>query len=835
MRSIYLIIMVFFLSFSEGFSQHNSLGKQKLNDDWEFVRIDITRNHYGDGEQGVQNGSDWHSQFNIERNEDEKVHELTLSDSLIYAEHQWLNTQEWRHVSLPHTAKIEPYTVVVPWEGIAYYRKKINLKKSKNTFLKLEGAMQLTDVWVDKVHVLQHVGGYTPFSVNLNQTDDKQEVEVLVRVDNRDHPLIPPGKPIENLDFCYYSGIYRDVFLIEKEDLYITDAVAANKIAGGGVFVTFPEVEKNKAEIDVKVNLANKSIYRKSFDLIYKFIERKTGNEVYNRKISQNLGSNQEGDFFHNFNIKEPNLWSPETPYLYDLVIEVHSNGNIVDTNATTIGLRKIEITRENGFVINNQPLRLVGTNRHMDYPYVGNALPENATYRDIFLIKEAGFNTVRLGHYPQDPVVYEVCNELGLLVINPMPGWQYYNKDQRFIDATYQDIRDMIRRDRNHPSIIMWETILNEAWPPKDWKDGAQKVAHEEYPYKGCFTSGDMYGYEGWDILYNDWKEDITRPSHGEKPGFIREYGDYEFGGHFSTTRKTREDDQEGLLQNAWNFWWSHNRYRKQYPATIGDANWSMYDYNRGCCENVCNSGIAELNRLPKFSYYFFRSQIDIGTKLPSGEMPPMLFVANWWNKPLKEDKLIIFSNVEEVAILLDGKEIKRQLPDAGDDSEYEKGEFTRLNGGLSFNGGNSSTLKHPPFTFNNIHFSEGKLEAVGYVNNQEITRSAISTPSSPHALTIHIEEYGRKISNNDLVFVHIQVNDSEHNLCTNTSEEVVIEVNGGLELMSPKTITAHAGIAVALLKIPSHFNEGVLKVNLKRNKSVNNELKIEMSKPIR
>lgn len=241
-----------------------------------------------------------------------------------------------------------------------------------------------------------------------------------------------------------------------------------------------------------------------------------------------------------------------------------------------------------------------------MEYPYVGNAISDQAQYRDMYQIRSNGFNIVRLGHYPQATAALDACDELGLLAIEPIPGWQFFNKNPLFISLTHRDVRDMIRRDRNHPSIVMWETTLNESWPPAEWKEGVVKIAHEELPGDQCFTSGDSYGYKGFDVCYNDWEEGFKRPNNSGKPGFIREYYDYEFGGHYSTTRIRRGDGEKAQLQNAWNAQWSHNRYRIYYPKTMGDAVWSMYDYNRGCCDNICYSGVADIFRLPKFSLSF-------------------------------------------------------------------------------------------------------------------------------------------------------------------------------------------------------------------------------------
>ena len=184
----------------------------------------------------------------------------------------------------------------------------------------------------------------------------------------------------------------------------------------------------------------------------------------------------------------------------------------------------------------------------------------------------------------PRFPAENYLNRELGLLAFEAVPGWQFYNSDSIFINLTYDNIRDMIRRDRNHPCIAWWETILNESVPPTSWKLGAIKAAKEEYPGDQCFTAGDQCFAkwkeqdDSYDISYNDFGSGYTRANNTKKPGFIREYYDYEFGGHYSTTRIRRGDGQAALLQNVWNAQWSHNRYRKQYPWTMGDAIFSMF-----------------------------------------------------------------------------------------------------------------------------------------------------------------------------------------------------------------------------------------------------------------
>ena len=449
-------------------------------------------------------------------------------------------------------------------------------------------------------------------------------------------------------------------------------------------------------------------------------------------------------------------------------------------------------MTREKGFVINDKPLKLEGSNRHQEYPYVGNAISDQAQYRDMYQIRDNGFNTVRLGHYPQDPSVLEACDELGLLVIEPIPGWQFFNKAQGFVDHTYKDIRDLIRRDRNHPSVIMWETTLNESWPPKSWKDQAVRIAHEEFPGDQCYTSGDTYGYDGFDVCYNDWKEGYNRPNTTSKPGFIREYYDYEFGGHYSTTRVTRGDGDYALMQNAWNAQWSYNRYRAYYPWTIGGAVWSMYDYNRGCCDNICYSGLADLFRLPKFGLLYFRTQMKEGTFTPAGPMTYEVFINSHWLEG-SSDTLQVYGNVDEVKLQLNGRVIARQYPDdKPSTSEYVSRP----------DGGNAENIDFPPFTFFNVNWERGELKAIGYKDGKTVAEHVVRTPGAVEAMDITYFESGVSASCRDLLIVYVNLKDLQGTGCFGeNNREVKLEVLQGGELRGPATIKAEAGVASFLV----------------------------------
>lgn len=767
----------------------------KINTDWEFQRLKKEQKQIEIKNQG----SDWSSQFNIQHVEAQNQ-ALAVHPDTLKQEFNQLSMGNWEKINLPHTPFVEPLVVLHQWQGICYYRKILNVSKKeidKQLWLEFEGAMHLADVWVNGQHLIQHSGGYTPFVVDVTgMLHADRGNEILVRLDNRNNPLIPPGKPLETLDFCYYGGLYRDVNLIVKHPVHITHPIMANEVAGGGIFVTYPYVSKQEAEIKVKTQVSNKVGTQRHLTIrhtLYEWSKKKgRGKKVALVESPLVLAAGTTQHHTQQFTVNNPKLWYPDSPALYVLRTEVMDGRKVTDCEDTRIGIRRIEMTREKGFVINDKPLKLKGSNRHQEYPYVGNAISDQAQYRDMYQIRDNGFNTVRLGHYPQDPSVLEACDELGLLVIEPIPGWQFFNKAQGFVDHTYKDIRDLIRRDRNHPSVIMWETTLNESWPPKSWKDQAVRIAHEEFPGDQCYTSGDTYGYDGFDVCYNDWREGYNRPNTTSKPGFIREYYDYEFGGHYSTTRVTRGDGDYALMQNAWNAQWSHNRYRAYYPWTIGGAVWSMYDYNRGCCDNICYSGLADLFRLPKFGLLYFRTQMKEGTFTPAGPMTYEVFINSHWLEG-SSDTLQVYGNVDEVKLQLNGRVIARQYPDdKPSTSEYVSRP----------DGGNAENIDFPPFTFFNVNWERGELKAIGYKDGKAVAEHVVRTPGAVEAMDITYFESGVSASCRDLLIVYVNLKDLQGTGCFGeNNREVKLEVLQGGELRGPATIKAEAGVASFLV----------------------------------
>jgi beta-galactosidase len=815
MKQSFLLILLSFL-FQFVFAQTSSKKILDFDHGWELYRIEDTA-HF-QNQAVIRKGTTFASQFNYDviakRNQSaDSIVNAEITEALqgYKTEYPKIATLKWEKVALPCPARYEEK--LNPGKdqfvGICYYRKKFVIPadiKNKLLSIKFDGAMQVASVWVNGKFVMQHQGGYLPFSVPLKDT--KPENEIIVRLDNRDNPNTPPGKPLAKLGFLYWSGIYRDAWLIADNSIHITDPVESNTVAGGGIFVRYENVSDCSATILIKTEIENSLSQSTGGIKVKQTILDKNGKSI--QQINSNpfsLKEKTKKEAEQNIVLKNPRLWSPDNPYLYQLITEVWLKGNLVDKKTTPIGIRTLSYSRWEGFKLNGKPLRIVGTNRHQDHPFIGNALSDNEQYRDLKRIKEAGMNFVRLAHYPNDPSVYDICDSLGIMVADPIPGWQFFNNNILFKERVFRDIRQMIRRDRNHSCVIMWEASLNESYPPDSFRIRSSYIAHEEYPGNQCFTSGDIYGSikTAWDVPYNGWEDPFGRPQdvQPERPGFVREYGDYEFGGSESTTRVNRSNGEKDLLANSWNFQWEHNLLRgpEYYPWTIGDANWAFFDGFEAPDTTTSDWGVMDVYRIPKFSYYFFRSQMDNDLKINGADNKPMIFIANWWAPRDTTTKVIVYSNCDEVALYINNKLIKKQKPDNGPDSPY--GDWEK--GGNSFDGGNSRHLQHPPFTFTDIKFEKGELKAVGYIRNKVADSTVRRTPEQPDSLHIEVNFVGKPLISDgaDVVFVYVSVTDKNGTVnVLDNSTQVQLEVSGAATIVSPAISKVRGGIASFLIR---------------------------------
>ena len=238
--------------------------------------------------------------------------------------------------------------------------------------------------------------------------------------------------------FAYHGGIYRDVWMIVKSPVAITDAVEANRVAGGGVFVHFDKVSDKSAEVIVNTDVANngdksRKVYVETslIDPEGKLIQKSSASAI-------TLKPGHTKTVMQTFHVKNPQLWSPDSPTLYRIESRVKDGKETVDGGETRVGIRYFEFDGDKGFILNGKPFgQLVGANRHQDFAYVGNAVPNSQQWRDAKRLRDAGCRIIRVAHYPQDPSFMDACDELGMFVIVATPGWQFWNKDPKFAEKS--------------------------------------------------------------------------------------------------------------------------------------------------------------------------------------------------------------------------------------------------------------------------------------------------------------------------------------------------------------------------------------------------------------
>jgi beta-galactosidase len=698
--------------------------------------------------------------------------------------------REWERVDLPHTPRIEPLVVNDQWQGTCWYRKHFNLPASfrdQRIYLKFEGAMNVADVWLNGTHLIRHQGGYLPFVAELTGGLNFDGENLLaVRLDNRDNPVTGP-KPLALLDFNTYGGLYRNVWLIAKAPLHITDPILASREAGGGVFVTFPEVTGQRALISVKTHVSNEQEKREQFRIVHQLF--RDGEEVLAYEGGPlTLEAGEERHFSSELELFDPLLWSPEHPYLYTLVTLLRSGHREVDREETRIGIRKVEFNGQE-LLLNGEPLFLRGVNRHQEYPYIGYALSDQAQYRDAWKIKQAGFDYVRLSHYPHSPAFMDACDELGIVTIDAILGWQYFSQDTAFVSHVLQTARELIRRDRNHPSVLAWEVSLNESWMPEWFIDSLTRIAHREYPGDQCFTAGwQSYGY---DLYLQARQHRLHRPPYsGGKPYVVSEYGDWEYYAMNAgldqdrwgdllpeerSSRQLRGDGIRRLMQQARNLQEAHND-NFNTPA-FADGYWVMYDYNRGYADDLEASGIMDIFRIPKPSCYFFRSQRDADE--PPGA--PMVHIANL--EPVGDHEIRIFSNCHEVELFLDGQSVGRQGPDRDRFSDH---------------------LAHPPFTFRIGENPFTTLRAEGFLDGEMAVETERFVPGEADHIVVSADTSGQSMTagTGDILFIYATLCDERGTAVPINGPLVRFRVEGDALLLGENPAPVEAGIASILIR---------------------------------
>lgn len=608
------------------------------------------------------------------------------------------NDKSFERVSVPHTNKMLPVSGFDEKEYmfVSVYRRHFKLPKElqgKRIFVDFGGVMTAAKVFINGQSLGEYRGGYTPFSFELTKNINWNGDNVLaVEVDSTERADIPPFGNL--VDYLTFGGIYRDV------NLRVVDFVSIDN-----VFAKPVNVLQDNRSVEVQVFLSGIVVPNFKFDVTIELRDKENITAKKTQKISFATENDLKMPVISLDNLGTINLWETNNPKLYDLRVTIaatKADGKIVtiDHYETRIGFREAKFTPE-GFYLNGNHLKLRGLNRHQTFPFVGQAMPARVQRRDAWILrKELKCNIVRTSHYPQSPHFLDACDELGLLVFEEIPGWQHIG-DKDWQDLTVQYVETMIKRDWNHPSIILWGVRVNESGDNHDFYTRTNKLAHDLDDSRQ--TGGVRYRYnsERLEDVYtmNDFGFPLRLPNH---PLYLNT----EFNGHMYPTK--RADNVERVREHTHR----HARVHDQLASDVkyaGGLGWCAFDYNThdyfGSGDRICYHGVSDIFRIPKPAAGFYKSQCE-----PSEEI--VLEPAFDWARGDENETFtnaLVCSNCEKLKYFVGERMV----------AEVEPDRKTYPN------------LKYAPFSAN-LHDAIGKgwedLRIEGYIGGKKVIERKMS-----------------------------------------------------------------------------------------------------------
>ena len=508
---------------------------------------------------------------------------------------------QFANVTVPHT------NLRVPWhsfdeksyEFVSVYRRRFRLPaeaRGRRVFVDFEGVMTASTVWLNGVLLGEYKGGFTPFSFELTPHVDFDRENVLaVEVDSSERPDIPPFG--NEVDYLTFGGIYREVSLRIVSPTYIENIFAQPK-----------DVLSKKPTLDVQCFLASDL---KSSAAAFTLEAALYDGDKQLAKTSQAVPAwNDEGLkplTLHLENLGDIALWDLRSPKLYRVEVRLLRGSERLDHDSRRIGFREARFTPQ-GFSLNGTVIKLRGLDRHQTFPWVGQAMPGRVQRRDaVILRRNLHCNIVRTSHYPQSRHFLDACDEIGLLVLEEIPGWQHIG-DLAWQDISVDNVRRMIGRDWNHPSIILWGVRINESRDNHDFYTRTNATAHQLDSTRQ--TGGIRYFQESEfleDVFtMNDFGWPLKQPNH---PLYLNT----EFVGHTYPTKTI--DNIERLREHTVRHARVHDQLASN-PQYAGGIGWCAFDYNThanfGSGDRICYHGVTDIFREPKPAAGFYRSQCD-------------------------------------------------------------------------------------------------------------------------------------------------------------------------------------------------------------------------------
>jgi beta-galactosidase len=664
-------------------------------------------------------------------------------------------SEDWKNVNLPHDWCVEgtfvndnsigsaPAVSGYLIGGIGFYRKEFIIPetdKGKKISIEFEGIFRNSTVWVNGQLIGNHQSGYTPSNYDLTDVlhyGNEGKNVILVKVDATEYE----GWWYEG------SGIYRHVWLNKTDRLHV---------ARFGTYVTNPTISSNKASVSIKTTIENEYKVLKNVTLVSKIVD-KNGVVLDTKTTSKAIEPFSSTEIAQNGAIQKPLLWSPESPTLYKVLTEVSENGNIIDTYETTFGVRTIEINR-NGVFLNGKLYPVKGTCNHQDFAGIGVALPDKINWYKLKVLKEMGSNGYRCSHHPPTPELLDMCDSMGLLVLD----------ENRLLSSSEDGIKDlktMLFRDRNHPSIFMWsmeneELIQGTVMGTRILKTLVE-TTHKIDPTRPVTAAMNHGRNEGGysDVL------DVVGYNYGDKKlAYVKDHEKYpqriqfctETTSFISTRGEYKNDWGKGYVSNLglWQPEWGPLPGEDwadivKYPFLGGLFVWTGFDY-RGeptpyqwpCVTS--HFGFMDICGFPKDGYYAYKAA---WTNEPTVHIFPHW---NWKGKEGDSIKVHCYTNCDEVELLLNGKSVGKQkaIP------------YTKLIWPLIY--------------------KPGKLEACGYKAGKLVTRDIVETTKAPALVALSSDVSTLKADGCDVAVIKIAIKDAKGRIVPTANNLVKFSIEG-------------------------------------------------------
>lgn len=696
------------------------------------------------------------------------------------AESPSFDDAKWRKLDVPHDWSIElPYDSKMPGGGgvgylpggIGWYRKSFTLPESdkgKEIAIDFDGVYMDSQVWING-HLLGHrPNGYVSFRYDLTPYlkygSEPNQIAVRVNVEPSGSRWYPG------------AGIYRQVWLTKMNQIHV---------AHWGTYVTTPEVSKEKATVRLRTEVENQSS-EASDVVLSSVIVDSTGQTVANAESTQSVAGGAMQEFDQQFVVTKPQLWSPDSPDMYQVLSTVKVGGKTVDQYTTPLGIRSCEFTADRGFLLNGEHVNIKGVCLHHDFGALGTAVYPRAIQRQLEILRGMGCNAIRTSHNPREPEFYEMCDRMGFMVMNEaFDVWEQQklgNDFHKYFKEWHErDLTSFVRRDRNHPCVIIWSigNEMNEQHREDFPGQGGAiakrlvEICHKHDPSrvvtaacnspKSCERTGitaalDVYGQNYGLDFYPEFK--------GKKPTI---------GSENATSFNTRNSYSFEIVQDkgiklaiqniknnsectGYGKFWGNDRTEgtlivmRKSPWVAGQFAWTGFDYLGECFPfhwpaHTGMFGIIDTAGFPKDSYHIYKADWD--------DEPSVHIIPQCWNFSqyfIAPIPVWIYSNCEEVELFLNNRSL----------------------GVKSIN--RSETL-HAEWL---VKFEAGELKAVGRTNGQAVCTNIVRTEGEPARLEVIPDRSEIAADGADLSFLEVRLLDDKGVICQNSDRMVRVSVEG-------------------------------------------------------